>query len=208
MKLGSLFDGSGGFPMAGVINGIEPVWASEIEPYPLKVTAARFQHVKQLGDVTKINGAEVEPVLYKKLKKARIALAFAESKPGNDEERDGQHTAQDRCAGVDQRAGAGGGRIMPFWCKGKKDYCQDSSSEACNDCKYEDGSGGIELDDDDVFIGQWISVEDRLPEPNQKVLAYRADSKGTYEEYRLCFGWALKGAITHWMPLPEPPKET
>lgn len=41
MKLGSLFDGSGGFPLAGVINGIKPVWSSEIEAYPLRVTAAR-----------------------------------------------------------------------------------------------------------------------------------------------------------------------
>lgn len=62
MKLGSLFDGSGGFPLAGVINGMEPVWASEIEPYPLKVTAARFPNMVQLGDVTKINGAAIEPV--------------------------------------------------------------------------------------------------------------------------------------------------
>ena len=62
MKLGSLFDGSGGFPLAGTVCGIEPVWASEIEPYPLKVTAARFPHMIQLGDVTKINGAEIEPV--------------------------------------------------------------------------------------------------------------------------------------------------
>ena len=62
MKLGSLFDGSGGFPLAGVLHGVEPVWASEIEPYPLKVTAARFPRMKQLGDVTKINGAEIEPV--------------------------------------------------------------------------------------------------------------------------------------------------
>lgn len=62
MKLGSLFDGSGGFPLAGAIHGIRPVWASEIEPYPLRVTAARFPHMKQLGDVTKINGAEIEPV--------------------------------------------------------------------------------------------------------------------------------------------------
>lgn len=61
-KIGSLFDGSGGFPLAGVINGMEPVWASEIEPYPLKVTAARFPNMVQLGDVTKINGAEIEPV--------------------------------------------------------------------------------------------------------------------------------------------------
>ena len=62
MKLGSLFDGSGGFPLAGTLVGITPVWSSEIEPYPLRVTAARFPDVKQLGDVTKINGAEIEPV--------------------------------------------------------------------------------------------------------------------------------------------------
>lgn len=62
MTLGSPFDGSGGFPLAGVINGIEPLWSSEIEPYPLRVTAARFTKVKQLGDVTKINGAEIDPV--------------------------------------------------------------------------------------------------------------------------------------------------
>ena len=62
MKLGSLFDGSGGFPLAGTICGIEPVWSSEIEPYPLRVTAKRFPNVKQLGDITKINGADIEPV--------------------------------------------------------------------------------------------------------------------------------------------------
>ena len=62
MKLGSLFDGSGGFPLAGVMNGMTPVWASEIEPYPLRVTAARFPTMKQLGDVTKIDGAGIEPV--------------------------------------------------------------------------------------------------------------------------------------------------
>lgn len=62
MKLGSLFDGSGGFPLAGALFGIEPVWASEIEPFPIRVTKARFPGMKHLGDVTKINGAEIEPV--------------------------------------------------------------------------------------------------------------------------------------------------
>lgn len=62
MTLGSLFDGSGGFPLAGAMNGMTPVWASEIEPYPLRVTAARFTRMKQLGDVTKIDGAGIEPV--------------------------------------------------------------------------------------------------------------------------------------------------
>ena len=62
MTLGSLFDGSGGFPLAGEMNGMTPVWASEIEPYPLKVTTARFPGMKQLGDVTKIDGEAIDPV--------------------------------------------------------------------------------------------------------------------------------------------------
>lgn len=62
MKLGSLFDGSGGFPLAGILNCIEPVWASEIEAYPIRVTKARFPDMKHLGDVTKIDGGAIEPV--------------------------------------------------------------------------------------------------------------------------------------------------
>ena len=62
LKLGSLFDGSGGFPLAGAMCGIEPVWASEIEPYPIAVTKSRFPNMKHLGDISKINGAEIEPV--------------------------------------------------------------------------------------------------------------------------------------------------
>ena len=61
-KLGSLFDGSGGFPLAGAMCGIEPVWASEVEPYPIAVTKTRFPTMKHLGDISKINGAEIEPV--------------------------------------------------------------------------------------------------------------------------------------------------
>lgn len=44
--LGSLFDGSGGFPLAGVMNGIKPLWASEVEPYPIAVTKSRFKEVQ------------------------------------------------------------------------------------------------------------------------------------------------------------------
>ena len=62
LKLGSLFDGSGGFPLAGSLCGIEPVWASEVEPYPIAVTRSRFPKMKHFGDISKINGAEVEPV--------------------------------------------------------------------------------------------------------------------------------------------------
>lgn len=62
MKLGSLFDGSGGFPLAGALFGIEPVWASEIEPFPIRVTKQRFPGMKHLGSVTEIKGDQVEPV--------------------------------------------------------------------------------------------------------------------------------------------------
>lgn len=60
--LGSLFDGSGGFPLAGSLCGIEPRWASEVEPYPIAVTRERFPAMRHLGDISKINGAEIEPV--------------------------------------------------------------------------------------------------------------------------------------------------
>ena len=40
----------------------EPVWASEIEPFPIKVTQKHFPNMKHLGDITQINGAEIEPV--------------------------------------------------------------------------------------------------------------------------------------------------
>lgn len=61
-KLGSLFDGSGGFPLAGSLCGIEPRWASEVEPYPIAVTRERFPDMKHLGDISKVHGAEIEPV--------------------------------------------------------------------------------------------------------------------------------------------------
>lgn len=62
MTLGSLFDGSGTCPLAAAMCGITPVWASEIEPYPICVTRKNFPRMKHLGDITKINGAEIEPV--------------------------------------------------------------------------------------------------------------------------------------------------
>ena len=60
--IGSLFDGSGGFPLAASLCGGTPKWASEIEPYPIAVTKSRFPDVKHLGSVTDIKGGEVEPV--------------------------------------------------------------------------------------------------------------------------------------------------
>ena len=62
LKLGSLFDGSGGFPLAGILSGIEPVWASEVEPFPIRVTTRRLPDMKHYGDVRTLSGRELEPV--------------------------------------------------------------------------------------------------------------------------------------------------
>lgn len=62
ITMGSLFSGSGGFELAGLIFGIRPIWASEIEPFPILVTTKNFPEMKHLGDINKLNGADLEPV--------------------------------------------------------------------------------------------------------------------------------------------------
>ena len=62
MTLGSLFDGSGGFPLGGLLAGITPVWASEIEPFPIRVTTKRLPFIKHYGNVSEMDGGKVEPV--------------------------------------------------------------------------------------------------------------------------------------------------
>jgi hypothetical protein len=69
-----------------------------------------------------------------------------------------------------------------------------------------------QLADADKVMPQWISVEDRMPEPDTCVLIRQDDTIwvsgfcnalkmwGHYENGETC-------APTHWMPLPEPPKE-
>lgn len=62
LTLGSLFDGSGGFPLGGLLSGITPVWASEVEPFPIMVTSRRLPFMKHYGDISQMNGGEIEPV--------------------------------------------------------------------------------------------------------------------------------------------------
>lgn len=62
LTMGSLFDGSGGFPLTATLLNIKPLWASEVEPFPIRVTTKRLPMMKHLGDISKINGKEIEPV--------------------------------------------------------------------------------------------------------------------------------------------------
>lgn len=57
---------------------------------------------------------------------------------------------------------------------------------------------------------EWISVKDRLPEPNQDVLAIHSEGIidiNFLDHYTGFLFENLYGEITHWMPLPEPPEE-
>lgn len=62
LRLGSLFDGSGGFPLAAIFCGIKPIWSSEVEPFPIRVTQKKLPQVKHLGDIKDIDGSKIEPV--------------------------------------------------------------------------------------------------------------------------------------------------
>lgn len=60
--MGSLFSGSGGFESASAIFGIEPRWASEIEPLPMLITKKNFPDMPHHGDIRYMNGGKVEAV--------------------------------------------------------------------------------------------------------------------------------------------------
>lgn len=62
LTLGSLFDGSGGFPLGGLLAGITPVWASEIEPFPIRVTTKCLPFMKHYGNISAMDGGKIEPV--------------------------------------------------------------------------------------------------------------------------------------------------
>lgn len=62
LTLGSLFDGIGGFPLAGERCGIKALWASEIEKNCVSITRRHFPKMKHLGDLTGVHGGDIPPV--------------------------------------------------------------------------------------------------------------------------------------------------
>ncbi len=58
-----------------------------------------------------------------------------------------------------------------------------------------------------VTVQEWISVNDRLPEPTYCVLVVGAYSEMAIDALGTDGEWmGMVEDITHWMPLPEPPK--
>ena len=72
------------------------------------------------------------------------------------------------------------------------------------------------LIDNGVTVQEWISVEDRLPENDQWVLCFMKDKCfGTFSVFQWNYidwqwndgnEWFDEKEVTHWMPLPQPPK--
>ena len=68
-----------------------------------------------------------------------------------------------------------------------------------------------------AYLNPWISVEERLPEPGSIVDIY-SESSGRETNIKY-WGMSIRGGewinqdeywldyVTHWMPLPNPPKE-
>ena len=48
--------------MGGLLAGITPVWASEIEPFPIRVTTKRLPFMKHYGNISAMDGGRIEPV--------------------------------------------------------------------------------------------------------------------------------------------------
>lgn len=80
-------------------------------------------------------------------------------------------------------------------------------------------ANGVTVTDNNVGC-KWISVEDRLPTDNSEVLVCRYNSKlcfctiqidrydgyGKWDELNSLYDTNI-WSVTHWMPLPQPPKE-
>ena len=78
-----------------------------------------------------------------------------------------------------------------------------------------------------VTVQEWISVDDRLPEEDDNYIVTACDEgcsagegiwystvvvvaeyyKGSWTWYDGGREYSLEGIVTHWMPLPHPPKE-
>ena len=61
VTLGNFFSGSGTWELAAKLCGATPIWESEIEPFPVELERKRFPECRQLGDITKVSGYDLEP---------------------------------------------------------------------------------------------------------------------------------------------------
>ena len=89
------------------------------------------------------------------------------------------------------------------------ELCEDLETLPC--CNNYEGQADY-LIANGVTVQEWISVDDRLPNDNDRVIAFRQNEPET-SAYKYCvmWGWSVKASlkhrgITHWCEMPQPPK--
>lgn len=138
LTMGSLFDGIGGFPLAAIRHGITPVWASEIEAFPIEVTKRHFLDMIHVGDITKLDGAKLPPVQIICGGSPCQDLSVAGARAGLSGERSGLFMEQIRIVkemrAADMARGRTGVDVRPRW------MCWENVPGAFSsgDPKYED----------------------------------------------------------------------
>ena len=96
-------------------------------------------------------------------------------------------------------------------------HCTEYGCKGCpyeHDCKMTDGFNRLAKDAAEMLVedinvpGKWISVKDRLPEKHGHYLVVRDNGYMSVDMYSRSSHWGKDVCkITHWMPLPEPPKD-
>ena len=112
--LGSLFDGIGGWCLAAKKFGVEPIWASEIEKFPIEVTRRHFPNMVHLGDVKNIDGSKIPYVDVLTCGSPCQDLSVAGKREGLQGERSGLF--KDAINIVRQMRRATGGKYPRFFC--------------------------------------------------------------------------------------------
>ena len=96
------------------------------------------------------------------------------------------------------------GRAIPIGepCYGVKNWRGDpiGGDTICRDCLVLENVPTLTLPN------EWVSVEERLPEPTHCVLVYTTDYSIEVDAIGSDGEW-MSYEVTHWMPLPAPPKK-
>ena len=58
-----------------------------------------------------------------------------------------------------------------------------------------------------VTVQKWIPLSEQKPGRDDLVIVFFEGMRDTPAETQIMYGWCIGGSASHWMPLPEPPKE-